>query len=414
MKILVVSQYFWPENFRINELVVEWVRRGHQVTVLTGLPNYPEGRVLDDFRADPGKYAVLEGAEIVRVPMLPRGQGRISLVLNYLSYALSASLWGAWKLRGRPFDVIFTFEPSPILVGVPSAFLRWIKGAPQAFWVLDLWPETLRAVGVLRSPRMLAAVGRLVRWVYARCDLILAQSRSFVGDIAHYAPEGRRIAYFPAWADAIFDAGEAAPAAEVPDGKGVFTVMFAGNIGEAQDFPAILDAAERLLARQDIRWVIVGDGRMAGWVREQVEARGLSSRVLMVGRHPLERMPSFFAHADALLLSLRDEAVFSMTIPGKLQSYLAAGMPVLAMLNGEGARIVEDAGAGLICRAGDGAGLAAIVARMAAMDPAERREMGRKGRRFCEQEFDRDRLIDRLDGWLVALTDDARQQGGGR
>jgi len=412
VKILVVSQYFWPENFRINELVVEWVKRGHQVTVLTGLPNYPEGKVFAHYQSAPATYAEYEGARVVRVPIIPRGKGKIKLMLNYLSFALSASLLGAWKMRGESVEVIFVFEPSPILVGIPSAFLRWLKDAPQVFWVLDLWPETLRAVGVLKAHWMLHTVGRLVRWVYSRCDLILAQSKSFVGNIAHYAPIERRIEYFPAWADAIFDSGNDNPAPEVPLAQGVFTVLFAGNIGEAQDFPAILDAVEALQTRDDIRWIIVGDGRMAGWVRQQIEMRGLAARVKMVGRHPLERMPSFFVHADALLVSLRDEAVFSMTIPGKLQSYLAAGMPVLAMLNGEGARIVEEAGAGLVCKAGNGAELAAIVRRMASMDPAIRKEMGNNGRRLCEQEFNRERLIERLDGWLAELVKSVHSRKG--
>jgi glycosyltransferase involved in cell wall biosynthesis len=307
-------------------------------------------------------------------------------------------------LRRVAVDVIFVFEPSPILVGIPSALFRQLKKAPQAFWVLDLWPETLKAVGALHSERLLGWVAGLVRLIYGHCDLILAQSQSFVGNIARLAPAGRRIEYFPAWADTIFTGELADPAPEVPVATGVFTVLFAGNIGEAQDFPAILDAAERLKERADIRWVIVGDGRMAGWVHEQIEARGVGKRVLMVGRFPLERMPAFFAHADALLVSLKDEPVFALTIPGKLQSYLAAGIPVLAMLNGEGAAIVEAAGAGLVCPAGDGEGLARIALRLAKMDPAERKRIGDRGRRLCAEEFDRGLLINRLDLWLKELV----------
>ena len=144
MRLLVVSQYFWPENFRINDLVAELVRRGHQVTVLTGLPNYPEGKVFQQYRDDPGRYSHYEGAEVVRVPLMPRGQGGLRLVLNYLTFAFSASSIGLWKLRGRRFDAIFAYEPSPITVGLPAALMRSVKRAPLAFWVLDLWPETLQ------------------------------------------------------------------------------------------------------------------------------------------------------------------------------------------------------------------------------------------------------------------------------
>lgn len=405
MNILVVSQYFWPENFRVNELAAELVRRGHRVTILTGLPNYPDGEVFADYRERPEHYTVFEGAEIIRVPMLARGSGALRLLLNYLTFALSATFIGGWRLRGRPFDAIFTFEVSPISVGIPSAWMRRLKGAPQVFWVLDLWPETLKAVNVVRSAWALSIVALLVRFVYRNCDIILAQSTSFVADIARYAPARSRIEYFPAWADEVFGGANVKPAIEIPLDPTVFTILFAGNIGEAQDFPSILDAAERLRDRSDIRWVVVGDGRMTEWVRGQISQRGLDQKVLMVGRYPLERMPEFFAHADALLVSLKNEPVFAMTIPGKMQSYFAAGLPVLAMLNGEGARIVTEAGAGLVCPAGDSDGLARIVEEMAAMAVSIRQQMGENGRRLCFKQFNREMLIDRLENWLEELAD---------
>ncbi len=404
MKILVVSQYFWPENFRVNELVAELARRGHEVTVLTGLPNYPGGEIFEQYRSEPEAYSTYAGARVVRVPLVPRGKRRIGLAINYLSFAVNASLIGAWKLRRMKFDVIFVFEPSPVFVGIPSAFLRWLKGAPQVFWVLDLWPETLQAVGVIKSRWLLDGVGQLVRWIYARCDIILAQSRSFVGNIRHYSSDQKRIEYFPAWAESVFDSPEVALAEEVPLAPGVFTVLFAGNIGDAQDFPAVLDAMEALKARQDIRWVIVGDGSKAQWLKQEVDRRGLAERVFLAGRYPLDRMPSFFAHADALLVSLARRKIFSMTIPGKLQSYFAAGLPVLGMLDGEGADVIRTAGAGLVCQAGNGAELARIVTEMASAGPAARQQMAERGRRFCELEFDRSRQMDRLEGWLLELV----------
>lgn len=403
MRLLVVSQYFWPENFRINDLVAELVRRGHQVTVLTGLPNYPEGKVFQQYRDDPGRYAHYEGAEVVRVPMTPRGMGGLRLLLNYLSFALSASVIGLWKLRGRQFDAIFAYEPSPITVGLPAVVMRAVKRAPLAFWVLDLWPETLQAIGVVRSPLLLRAVGKLVAFIYKRCDLILAQSKSFIPQIKKYAGEEHRVAYFPSWAEAIFDRQKVGPASEIPLRPGSFNVMFAGNIGDAQDFPAILAAAERLKLHAHIRWLIVGDGRMAGWVAGEIKRRQLQDCVLMVGRYPLERMPAFFKHAHALLVSLKDEPIFSMTIPGKLQSYLAAGIPVVAMLNGEGAELVVRSRAGLACAAGDPVGLAAAVLTFSQMTEAERAAMGKSGLDISAQEFGRDKLMDALEVWLCQL-----------
>lgn len=401
MRILVVSQYFWPENFRINDLVREWVRRGHQVTVLTGLPNYPAGKVFATYREQPGAFASYEGAKVVRVPMLPRGAGALRLMLNYLSFVLGGVLWGPLRLRGIKSDVIFVFEPSPVTVGLPAVLLSKIKRAPVVFWALDLWPETLAAIGVVRSPRVLGWVGGMVRFIYNRCTLVLGQSRGFLINIARYCDDKTKIHYFPSWAEDVFIDGSVKPAPEIPELANGFTVVFAGNIGEAQDMPAVLDAAERLKENHFIRWVIVGDGRKSEWLHSEVIRRGLQDRVLLPGRFPLERMPSFYAHADALLVSLKRDPVFSMTIPGKVQSYLMAGIPLLGMLDGEGAAVIRDAHAGLSCDAGDSSGLAMAVLALAAMPSEDRKQLGLNGRKYAQQEFGRSRLMDQLEALLT-------------
>lgn len=409
MRLLIVTQYFWPENFRINDLVAELVRRGHEVTVLTGKPNYPDGNIFSEFSKNPSSFDLYEGARVVRVPMLPRGQGGLKLILNYLTFALSASFLGPLRLRSCQFDAIFTCQLSPVTVGISAAVMRAVKKAPMAFWVLDLWPETLQAIGVVRSKILLHLVGKLVACIYKRCDLILAQSKSFVPAIAHYAGREARIEYFPSWSDLVFNAEDVEATTEIPVKQGSFNILFAGNIGEAQDFPAILAAAERLKDYPNIRWLIVGDGRMAGWVAEEIKARGLEACVSMLGRYPVERMPSFFKHADALLVSLKNEPIFALTIPGKLQSYLAAGIPVLAMLNGEGADVIRNANAGLACPAGDAQRLARAVLELAAMSKDERLQLGKNGRAYAQKEFNREVLMNRLEGWLVELANTSRQ-----
>ena len=215
------------------------------------------------------------------------------------------------------------------------------------FWALDLWPETLAAIGVVRSPRVLGWVGRLVKFIYGRCTLVLGQSQSFLGSIAQYCSDVQKIRYFPSWAEEVFAKAGLIPAPEVPVRPGVFNVLFAGNVGEAQDFPSVLKAAELLKQEDTIRWIIVGDGRKSDWLRAEVKRRGLQENMLLLGRFPVERMPSFYAQADALLVSLKKDPVFSMTIPGKVQSYLMAGVPLLGMLDGEGAKVITDAAAGL-------------------------------------------------------------------
>jgi len=403
VRLLVVTQYFWPENFRINDLVAELVGRGHHVTVLTGHPNYPAGEFFSEFLEAPENFNQYAGADVVRVRHTARGKGGVRLMLNYLTFALSATCGGLWKLRGRDFDAVFCYEPSPITVGLPAAALRAVKKAPLAFWVLDLWPETLHAIGVVKSPAILSAVGKLVSFIYKRCDLILAQSRAFVPNIVKYAGSSARVEYFPSWAESVFDMAGVAPAVEMQSDTSTFTVMFAGNVGDAQDFPAILAAAEMLKGNRAIRWVIVGDGRLSGWLAEQVVARGLSECFILLGRYPVERMSSFFKHADALLVSLKDEPIFSMTIPGKLQSYLAAGIPLLAMLNGEGADVVRQARAGLTCGAGDHEGLANAVLAMASMTPSERSAMGKNGLEASAAQFSREGLISQLEQWLAEI-----------
>jgi glycosyltransferase involved in cell wall biosynthesis len=271
--------------------------------------------------------------------------------------------------------------------------------------VLDLWPDTLSAIGVVKSPRMLSAVGAMVRYIYRRCDRILIQSHAFSENVERFGGDGGSIRYFPGWAEAVFDGGEGvdAPVPELTPYASDFKVLFAGNIGQAQDFPAIIEAADLLRDEPYLRWIIVGDGRAGKDARADVERRGLAEKVIFLGRYELDRMPAFFSAADTLLVSLRDEPIWSMTIPGKVQSYLAAGKPLLGMLNGEGARVIEEARAGLTGPAGDAWALARNVRAMMACSPEARAAFGEAGRDYAAREFARSGLIDRLERWIYEL-----------
>lgn len=405
MNILIVTQYFWPENFRINDLTHELVRRGHSVSVLTGIPNYPSGKVFEEYRREPSAFAQYAGANVFRVFMLPRSRGSIRLVLNYLSFVMGACSSGIWKLRGQKIDVIFVYEPSPATVGLPAVLLGKIKRAPVVFWALDLWPETLAAIGVVRSPFALRAVGRMVRFIYNRCALVLGQSRGFLGSLAKHCSDAKKIRYFPSWSENIFATEVKEPAPEVPVAQDGFTILFAGNVGEAQDLPAVLAAAELLKDDTSIRWLIVGDGRKSDWLQSEVSRRGLQSTVLLLGRFPMDRMPSFYAHADALLVSLKKDPVFSLTIPGKVQSYLMSGIPLIGMLDGEGSRVISEAQCGPVCAAGDSDGLAAAVRQLAGNTPEARALLGANGRAYAEREFGRDVLMDQLEGLLTEAVE---------
>ena len=406
MRLLIVSQYFWPEPFRVNDLAAELVQRGHQVTVLTGTPNYPEGETFPDYARAPARFAAHAGAEIVRVPLVPRGKTSLRLALNYLSFVATGLSLGAWRLRGRKFDAVLVFQLSPVTAALPGLLQRRLKRVPLLMLVLDLWPETLEAIGLVRSPRVLGWLGRLVGFIYRRCDLVLVQSRAFIASVEKHSGDSSRIRYFPGWAEAVFEGPLAAiaPAPEVAPYADTFNVLFAGNIGDAQDFPAILDAAHALRGEARLRWLIVGDGRLAEWVRAEVVRRGLERSVIMLGRHPIERMPSFFRAASALLVSLKKDPSYAMTIPGKVQSYLATGIPILAMLDGEGAAVIRQAEAGLVCAAGAATELAQHVQALIRLTPEDRAAMGERGRRYGEREFQRAALMTTLERWTQELV----------
>ncbi|MFJ4391945.1 glycosyltransferase family 4 protein [Pseudomonas soli] len=406
LKVLIVTQYFWPENMRINDLVRDLTSKGHEVTVLTGRPNYPEGRVFERYREAPEAFRCYEGAEVVRVPLIARGKRSVTLMLNYLSFFVCASVLGAFKLRKRRFDAVFVYAVSPIMAAIPAVVIGRLKRAPVFVWVLDLWPETLRAVGVVKHPRLLALVGKMVSWIYDRTDYLLLQSHGFLDSVRQYCNRpiaAERLVYFPSWAEDDFSSPEAAGPGLISREPGVFTVVFAGNLGEAQDFPAVLDAAQALRDEVAVRWVIVGDGRMSEWLAEQVATRKLDN-VHLLGRHPLEAMPGLFAQADALLVSLKTNDVFEKTIPGKVQAYLASGRPLLGMINGEAARVIVESGSGLACHSGDARGLADITRALAEVDESARLDMGRAGRLYYEQHYAKDKLMARLEELFRAAT----------
>ena len=403
MNILIVSQYFWPENFRINDLALGLVERGNKVTVLTGIPNYPDGCFFPGYGIFKKSREEYGGVRIVRIPVVPRGRGgALRLIINYISFTANACLLAPFLLRSK-FDIIF-FSLSPLTEGIPALVMKKMKKIPVVFWVQDLWPESLSATGVVTSSLALKAVEKLVRFLYLRCDRILVQSRAFIPVIEKRGGDAKRIAYFPNSAEELYRPVSVEP--DAPERKNIpegFCVMFAGNIGAAQDFETILSAAEQLKEYDDIHWVIVGDGRLRPWVEAQIEERGLTKTFHLLGRHPVELMPRFFSIADVMLVTLKKEYIFSLTIPSKVQSYLACAKPIIAAIDGEGARIIKESGAGIACPAENPQALAEVVLKIHRMSNADLQDMGLRGRSYFEQHFERTVLIDRLHNWIKEL-----------
>jgi glycosyltransferase involved in cell wall biosynthesis len=401
-----VSQYFWPESFRINEVVESLRRGGCEITVLTGQPNYPDGRTFAGYRWwGLGRQSNDRGIDILRVPLLPRrSAGAVNLALNYLSFIVSGSLFGPWLLRGKRFDAIFVYGPSPILQAIPAIVLKRIKRAPLITWVQDLWPQSLVVTGFVRNRWLLSRVASVVRWIYRRNDLLLVQSRAFVPEVESMA--GRvPVRYHPNPGEFAFDGPavrQAKPEVQLDPG---FNVLFAGNLGTVQALGTIVEAAERLRDVRDVCIVLVGSGSRAKWVENEIQRRQLPN-LRLAGRVEPQAIPPIFAQASALLVTLQRDPAMSQTVPSKVQAYLAAGRPVIACIDGEGARIVEESGAGFAVPAEDADALVAAIRQLHAT-PAERRAaMGAAGRAYYRTHFDPATLGARL----IELFNDAARE----
>lgn len=407
LNILVVSQYFSPENFRINDLVMGLRDRGHDVTVLAGTPNYPEGRYFDGYGPFRNTRSDFHGAKVFRVPIIARGRHGSSTqrVANYVSYALSASLIGPFLCREK-YDVIFTYQLSPVMIGIPALVLRRLKHIPMILWVQDLWPDSLIATSAIKSKLIIDLVGCLVRWIYRGSDLILVQSRAFATSISKYGVDPAKVRYFPNSAESFYREWIIGP--DEPEEKLLpkgFRIVFAGNIGVAQDFGTILAAAKLLIKYPDIKWIIAGDGSQREWVESKVRELSLSDHVTLIGRHPPEAMPRLFALADGLLVTLKSDPIFELTIPSKLQSYMACGRPIVAALDGEGTRAIEAAGAGFVSPTESPEALAEAVLNLYKLSPEGRAQMGRSAQEYFLKHFEREKLIDTLIGWMRSLAE---------
>lgn len=401
MRILVVTQYFWPESFRVNDLVLGLKALGHEIEVLTGMPNYPRGRLFPGYGWLRPATDDFEGIRVVRVPLVTRGRSKgLRLMVNYLSFAATACVLGPLRCRGR-YDAVLVYEPSPITVGLPGLLMARISGAPALLWAQDLWPDTLEAMGFNPSGIAVRAAAWLSDFIHRRCDRVMVQSRAFTPRLAARGVAPSRISYLPNWAESFYRPQSAAATGVDPlaDISG-FKVVFAGNIGSAQSFETIVDAAIRLRQVSDLHWVVIGDGNRKDWLVAEIRKHGLNERFHLLGQHPPEEMPAYFARADALLVTLRADPVFSLTIPSKIQSYLACARPVVASMNGEGAAVLRESGAGTVCAAEDGAALAEAVLAVHRMSAQERAACGARGRRYYEDNFERGLLLNRLNSWI--------------
>ena len=411
MKLLVVSQYFWPETFLINDLVRKLAERGHEVVVATGKPNYPDGKVFDGYTAGGVQHERFASmVEVIRVPLWPRGRGGArNLILNYLSFVATGLMLFPWLLRGRKFDAILVFAPSPITQVIPAILLKWLKRTHLAVWVQDLWPQSLTETGFVRNPHLVRAAGWIVRGIYSCCDTLLLQSRAFIEPVARYAHRDKLV-YYPNSISLPSDTTQPAsvPAEFLRELEDNFSVVFAGNIGTVQAIETVVEAAQRLKNEPGIKIMLVGSGSRLKWARERKEALRLNNLIL-AGRFPMEAMPQIFERSSALLVSLKDGDIFAYTVPSKLQAYLAAGKPIIASLRGEGARVLEEAKAGKSCKPESAEALVDCILALKGATAAVRAQMGTAGQRYFEEHFNMNHQVQRL---VEILESRAKETGG--
>ncbi len=410
MKLLVVSQYYYPENFRINDITKGLVERGHSVDVLTSLPNVPGGEFFDGYSWLSRGVRERDGVGIERVGVVKRGNGSpLRWVLNCASFAFN-SLFHLPHLRKNGYDAVFVFNNSPVTKILPAKVFARRMRIPNVVYVLDIWPDSMFLLLGMEEKEKRTLFQKLSyalsRWLYKSADLLLVSSRGFeprLRSMGLTAP----IEYFPNYAEPLtLKAGVTRASLGLSDGDVV--VAFAGNVGVAQGLDKLVEAA-RAAKNDKLRYLIVGDGSALLDLRAQVGQAGLSDRFVFTGWVDGGEVPGYLALSDAALVSLKENGVLDLTVPAKLQTYMYAGKPVLAFMNGAGADTVAEAGCGFAVPAGDAGALKDALERMAALSGAEKKEMGARGRRYCEAHFDRDKQLDALCGYIEKAVEDYKR-----
>lgn len=398
--ILVIAQYFYPEQFRINDICTEWVKRGYKVTVVTGIPNYPQGIYYDGYGLFKKRKEKYNGIEIIRIPLIPRGNNSIMLALNYLSFVISGFFWKL--LTEVKADYVFIFEVSPMTQALPGVWFAKKRKIPCYLYVQDLWPENVEIVTGVRNKYVIGSIGKMVDYIYKNCNKIFTTSDSFVEAIVNRGVERAKVEYWPQYAENFYQPVEGLDCSEIPNDE-KFNIIFTGNIGNAQGLDVLPKVANILKGKgleNQVRFNIVGDGRYKEVLVDNIRKMNLINMFNFIDRQPAERIPIFMSHSDAAFLSFADNDLFNMTIPAKLQSYLACGKPILASAGGETKKIIDASQSGFCTQTGDEEELATSIIKLMNLKEADRNVMGERARLFYEQNFDKNSLLDKMDQYF--------------
>lgn len=393
--ILVISQYFYPEQFRINDICAEWVKRGYKVTVLTGIPNYPQGTFFKGYDLTHKRTEEWKGVRIVRIPLIPRGHNAVNLVANYLSFVVSGFVWKS--LTDIKADFVFTFEVSPMTQALIGVWYAKKHHIPHYLYVQDLWPENVEIVTGVHSPLVLRPIGKMVDYIYQNCTKIFATSPSFVREICKRGVSEKKVHYWPQYAEEFY-----MPMKASKNRDSRFTITFTGNIGYAQGLDILPKVAEQLKKENiNVKFLVVGDGRYREEFETEIEKRNLGDMFELIGRKEPEEIPQILADSDAAFLSFMDNPLFSMTIPAKLQSYMACGVPIIAAASGETKRIIEEAKCGVCCDIGNVEALSNSIDWLAERKKSDLKKMSGNAIEYYRKKFDKEKLMNRIEEILV-------------
>lgn len=401
-KVLVVSQYFWPENFRINELVLELQKRGFDVDVLTSTPNYPSGRVFNEYIQEPKKFMYYHGIKVHRVPQISRRSNKVSLVLNYISFVISACFYCVLNLRHNKYDLVFGVQLSPIFSMLPAILCKKLIRVPLYLWVLDIWPDSVSSGGV-KSRLIICPLKKLCKYIYSSADTLFISSRGFKSKLEEMGVYQANLVHFPQWIEAdylhelSFGMNEDCEVKTIlSEWKNKVIFTFTGNIGDAQDFGNVLKAVKKSSYIEEFVILLIGDGRFKGELIKRIQAEGLEKSIICLNQHPAKYMPFFYHYSDYLLISLKDIPVFANTLPGKVQSYMSSGRPIVGMINGEAKQVIDEAGCGLIAPSGDYLAFAKILDKCCNINAHERDRLGKLGQFYAFKNFRLEPLVDKI------------------
>lgn len=403
MRLCIFTNHFFPEEFKVNDIAFDLAKRGHKIVVITAIPDYPKKRMFRKYYSlFKKRKEIIDGVTIVRLPIIPRYNGSaVFLLLNYVSYFFTSYIFTYFHSFFHRYDGIFVHETSPFFVGLAAVHLKRRQNIPLIFWTLDLWPESLSAAGKIKNTFLLSPFEKMVKYVYNSCDKILIGSQGFEQSICAKGSYKEKCVYFPNWAEDTESMSRTLMDTSIYPfshfSKNDFVFLFAGNLGVAQNLSFILNAASQVRHLKQIRFVFIGDGRCRNDILEFIQKNNLVETVFAPGRFPLSMMPLLMQRANVLMVSLKDDPIFNLTVPAKVQFYMSQGKPILAMLNGDTAKLIEEVMCGFSVAVNKLTDLVEAITYYSTMPEKELNKMGRNGKMYYDQHFKKHLRIEQLE-----------------